>query len=112
MSGLDATPDQVVLTLCEWAFILSHEIKEWFSTKAIRSRSLSTMRSTGTTITTTTLGESVRAFVPRPLPPAKPPLAPESYAELNRTAYFSPSWTAFQADRGRDFSVIVDGVSN
>jgi len=27
-------------------------------------------------------------------------------------AYFSPSWTAFQADRGRDFSVMVDGVSN
>ena len=27
-------------------------------------------------------------------------------------AYFSPSWTAFQAERGRDFSVIVDGVSN
>jgi hypothetical protein len=27
------------------------------------------------------------------------------------TAYFSPSWTAFQADGGRDFSVIVDGVS-
>ena len=27
-------------------------------------------------------------------------------------AYFSQSWTAFQADRGRDFSVIVDGVSN
>jgi hypothetical protein len=26
-------------------------------------------------------------------------------------AYFSPSWTAFQADRGRHFSVIVDGVS-
>jgi len=26
-------------------------------------------------------------------------------------AYFSPSWTPFQADRGRDFSVIVDGVS-
>jgi len=26
-------------------------------------------------------------------------------------AYFSPSWTAFQADRGRDFSVIVDGIS-
>jgi len=26
-------------------------------------------------------------------------------------AYFSPSWTVFQADRGRDFSVIVDGVS-
>jgi hypothetical protein len=27
------------------------------------------------------------------------------------TAYFSPSWTAFQADGGREFSVIVDGVS-
>jgi hypothetical protein len=27
-------------------------------------------------------------------------------------AYFSPSWTAFQADRGRHFSVIVDGVSS
>ena len=27
-------------------------------------------------------------------------------------AYFRPSWTAFQAERGRHFSVIVDGVSN
>jgi hypothetical protein len=27
-------------------------------------------------------------------------------------AYFSPSWTVFQAERGRDFSVIVDGISN
>ncbi|MDO9005922.1 MAG: hypothetical protein Q7V20_20955 [Aquabacterium sp.] len=27
-------------------------------------------------------------------------------------AYFSPSWTAFQADRGRCFSVMVDGISN
>jgi hypothetical protein len=26
-------------------------------------------------------------------------------------AYFSASWTAFQTDRGRDFSGIVDGVS-
>ena len=25
--------------------------------------------------------------------------------------YFSPSWTAFQADRGRCFSVMVDGAS-
>jgi hypothetical protein len=24
--------------------------------------------------------------------------------------HLSPSWTAFQADGGRDFSVIVDGV--
>jgi hypothetical protein len=29
-----------------------------------------------------------------------------------RSAYFRPSWTAFQADRGRHFSVIVDGVSD
>ena len=29
-----------------------------------------------------------------------------------RAAYFSPSWTAFQADRGRHFSVMVDGVSD
>ena len=29
-----------------------------------------------------------------------------------KSAYFSPSWTPFQADRGRDFSVIVDGVSS
>jgi hypothetical protein len=28
------------------------------------------------------------------------------------TAYFSPSWTAFQTDCGRDFSVIVDAASN
>jgi len=26
-------------------------------------------------------------------------------------AYFSPSWTAFQADRGRHFKLIVDAVS-
>jgi hypothetical protein len=26
-------------------------------------------------------------------------------------AYFSPSWTPFQPDGGRDFSVIMDGVS-
>ena len=26
-------------------------------------------------------------------------------------AYFRPSWTPFQADRGQHFSVIVDGVS-
>ena len=32
-------------------------------------------------------------------------------SKLAVPAYFSPSWTAFQADGGRDFSVIVDGVS-
>lgn len=44
------------------------------------------MRSTGTFVTTTTLGESVQAFVPEPLPPAKPPLAPESFLAANRAA--------------------------
>lgn len=44
------------------------------------------MRSTGTTITSTTLGEPVRAFVPHPLPPAGPPLAPESFAAANHAA--------------------------
>ena len=29
-----------------------------------------------------------------------------------KAEYFSPSWTAFQVDRGRGFSVIVDGVSD
>ncbi|MGJ7546454.1 Fic family protein [Variovorax sp. LT1R16] len=43
-------------------------------------------RSTGTYVTTTTLGEAVRVFVPRALPPAKPPLAPESFVEANRAA--------------------------
>lgn len=36
------------------------------------------MRSTGT-YATTTLGETVRAFVPYPLPPADPALAPTAY---------------------------------
>lgn len=43
-------------------------------------------RTTGTYHTTTTLGEPVRAFVPDPLPPQSPALAPDSYAELNREA--------------------------
>ena len=38
-----------------------------------------TMRTTGTYVTTTTLGEAVQAFVPHPLPPTEPPLASASY---------------------------------
>jgi len=34
------------------------------------------------------------------------------YRVKDTFAYFSPSWTAFQAEHGRDFSVIVDGISN
>ncbi len=44
------------------------------------------MRSTGTYCTTTTLGEPVLAFVPRPLPPARPALAVESYEAGTRAA--------------------------
>ncbi len=44
------------------------------------------MRSTGTYAISTTLGESVQAFVPHALPPAKPPLAPECFVEANRMA--------------------------
>ena len=44
------------------------------------------MRSTGTTVTITTLGEEVRAFVPKPLPPAAPPLAAESYQVATQRA--------------------------
>jgi len=44
------------------------------------------MRSTGTYCTTTTLSEPVLAFVPRPLPPARPALAVESYEAGTRAA--------------------------
>jgi Fic family protein len=47
------------------------------------------MRVTGSYVTSTTLGESVRAFVPHHLPPAAPVLEASSYAELNRTAELS-----------------------
>ena len=44
------------------------------------------MRTTGTYALSTTLGESVQAFVPHALPPAQPELAPESYVAANRVA--------------------------
>lgn len=40
----------------------------------------------GTYAISTTLGESVRSFIPHPLPPADPPLAPSTYADLNHQA--------------------------
>jgi Fic family protein len=70
------------------------------------------MRATGTYATTTTLGEAVRAFVPHPLPPAEPPLAPASYtaaahraemalARLSGVAGLVPSvdWLLYSAIR-------------
>ena len=44
------------------------------------------MRTTGTYVATTTLGEAVQAFVPHALPPADPPLAAESYTATNHRA--------------------------
>ncbi len=43
-------------------------------------------RTTGTYATSTTLGESVQAFVPYPLPPSGPALAVDSFVEQNRQA--------------------------
>ena len=43
-------------------------------------------RLTGAYSISTTLGESVRAFVPHALPPSDPGLAPEVFAGLNRQA--------------------------
>ena len=43
-------------------------------------------RHTGTYASSTTLGESVRAFVPHPLPPSEPALMPEVYADPHRRA--------------------------
>lgn len=43
-------------------------------------------RSTGTYAISTTLGESVRAFVPHPLPPVEPALSPAAFVDLNRQA--------------------------
>jgi len=43
-------------------------------------------RTTGSYSTSTTLGESVQAFVPSPLPPARPQLAVEAFQELNHRA--------------------------
>jgi hypothetical protein len=43
-------------------------------------------RTTGTYSIATTLGESVRAFVPYALPPSAPALSPEGFSDLNRRA--------------------------
>jgi Fic family protein len=43
-------------------------------------------RRSGTYVSSTTLGEMVRAFVPLPLPPQRPALDPAAYMEANRAA--------------------------
>ncbi|MEY4765494.1 MAG: hypothetical protein RI907_2167 [Pseudomonadota bacterium] len=44
------------------------------------------MRSTGRYLTVTTLGETVRAFLPHALPPADPPLQPGTFEAANTAA--------------------------
>jgi len=43
-------------------------------------------RTTGSYPTSTTLGETVQAFVPSPLPPARPQLAVDAYRDINHKA--------------------------
>lgn len=43
-------------------------------------------RNTGTYVTSTTLGEPVRAFIPHGLPPSEPPLDAATYTALNQQA--------------------------
>ena len=54
--------------------------------RAIIQERFHTMRSTGSYVNATTLGEAVRAFVPHALPPANPVLAAESFVQANRAA--------------------------
>ncbi len=44
------------------------------------------MRNTGQYLSSTTLGETVQAFVPAPLPPSQPELAPEAWRQRNQEA--------------------------
>lgn len=44
------------------------------------------MRSTGTYVSSSTLGETVQAFVPHPLPPRRPALVAAAFATLNHAA--------------------------
>lgn len=61
-------------------------VKEHFNIRKDIKDFFKMNRSTGSYVTTTTLGEQVRAFVPKPLPPVKPILRPESYASRNQLA--------------------------
>jgi Fic family protein len=46
-------------------------------------------RVTGEYVRSTTAGEAVRAFVPHPLPPTEPPLAPDAFVSRQRDAEFA-----------------------
>lgn len=74
---------------CKSTLMPCQAIKESFNINIHTKENFKMNRSTGTTITTTTLGEKVDAFVPHPLPPTEPPLLPEGYASQNRAAEFA-----------------------
>jgi hypothetical protein len=63
-----------------------HKLKSALISGRISQACFHTMRSTGTYVTATTLGEPVRAFVPHQLPPTKPALVSESYQAGARNA--------------------------
>lgn len=50
------------------------------------------MRGTGTYAISTTLGESVQAFVPHPLPPGQPALAPACFVEQTDITHAKAYW--------------------
>lgn len=68
------------------SFHFPYKIKERFNLIGFKQRPLSMTRTTGTFSISTTLGESVRAFVPHSLAPSDPDLFPEVFTELNRQA--------------------------
>lgn len=67
---------------CKQALTVAHQIKECFNLKLRYERKLAMHRTTGSYAISTTLGESVRAFVPHALPPADPALVPAVYSDL------------------------------
>jgi Fic family protein len=75
------------LDCCEsWLSTSGNQLKIALIYLASIQKRFHTMRSTGTFITSTTLGESAQAFVPHALPPADPPLAPEAFIQANHSA--------------------------
>jgi Fic family protein len=65
---------------------LIYKLKNALIVEPLMKKNFQTMRSTGRYVQSTTLGETVRAFVPHPLPPRQPDLAADSHALLNLAA--------------------------
>lgn len=74
------------LYILKTSLIVVFDIKECFNIYQVHRIYFHVKRTTGTYITSTTLGESVQAFVPHPLPPTKPALDVAAFVEQNRQA--------------------------